>query len=80
MSKPTVIGKYRIKGIAYHCHYFEDEKYAVAEKTGLTLDLVKKSVVLVQIQKNRLRKGLRRALIGSLERVVVGNEESSTRI
>ena len=36
MSKPTTIGKYRIKGIAYHCHYFEDVKYAVAEKTGYT--------------------------------------------
>ncbi len=37
MSKPIVIGKYRIKWIAYHCFFFEDEQYAVAEKTGGTI-------------------------------------------
>ncbi|HEA65977.1 MAG TPA: hypothetical protein ENI07_04020 [Desulfobacterales bacterium] len=34
MSKPIVIGKYRIKWITYHCLYFGDEQYAVAEKIG----------------------------------------------
>ena len=32
MSMPTFIGKYRIKWIAYHCFFFEDKQYAVAEK------------------------------------------------
>ena len=32
MSKPIFIGKYRNKEIVCDCFYFEDNKYAVAEK------------------------------------------------
>ena len=32
MSKPIFIGKYRNKEIVCDCTYFEDSKYAVADK------------------------------------------------
>ncbi len=36
MSQPITIGKYRIEGVAYHCFFFKDVQYAVAEKAGNT--------------------------------------------
>ena len=34
MNQPITIGRYRIKGVAYHCFFLKEVQYAVAEKTG----------------------------------------------
>jgi len=34
MNQPITVGRYRIKGVAYHCFFWKDVQYAVAEKEG----------------------------------------------
>jgi hypothetical protein len=62
MNKPTVIGKYRIKGIAYNCYYFEDVQYALAEKAankiGSGYEVCRISADSKQQAKKRLEKCL----------------------